>query len=212
MLPPGSQRQDIEALGLRVKKVVARHRKQKKTLVHRLEKNHHDVLVIGVDPHPGLAGIFNGTLVDSVVQATRQTTLYIPKGSRPFVDPQTGKPSIKSVVMPIAEKPSSKRAFDFMHKLLSLLPEVSPQVFGIHCGDMFPFIPAAQLEGLSWSEQLSRESVVGAIERLAAEKDADLIVMSTNGRDTLSQKIIGSFTEQVLAATGRPVLAVAIQD
>ena len=48
------------------------------------------------------------------------------------------------------------------------------------------------------------ESILGAMEQL----DADLIIMATNGRDTLHQALAGSTTERVLRKATCPVLAV----
>lgn len=97
-------------------------------------------------------------------------------------------------------------------KLLALFPEFTPRICGQHVGETFPFVSATILDGMSWSEVLASGSVARAIAGMARERNADLIVMATNGRDTFSQKLIGSITEQVLRDTPCPVLAVAVPE
>ncbi len=85
------------------------------------------------------------------------------------------------------------------------------EVVGIHAGDIFPYVSPSALEGLSYRETMvdAEDSVAHAIALAAFQEKADLIVMSTNGRDTISQRIMGSVTEQVLRKAPCPVLAVA---
>ncbi|MBD3391577.1 MAG: hypothetical protein GF418_05965, partial [Chitinivibrionales bacterium] len=90
----------------------------------------------------------------------------------------------------------------------------TPQVVGLHVGEMFPYISPSSMEGLSFTERCVQpvdQTVAHAIAVAAYEEKADVIVMSTNGRDTFSQRIVGSITERVLRESPCPVLAVAAE-
>jgi len=210
MLPAGSQRHDVENLGLKVKKIVkpghARHE-----IAKRLAKHPHDILVIGTEARVGIAHLFGLDLAEYLANSQRQTTLYVPKNAKPFANPETGEVTLNKIVVPVAEDPAAEPSFDLVRRLQSFLPDQPMEVVGIHAGDIFPYVSPSALEGLSYRETMvdAEDSVAHAIALAAFQEKADLIVMSTNGRDTISQRIMGSVTEQVLRKAPCPVLAVA---
>jgi nucleotide-binding universal stress UspA family protein len=209
-LPAGSEREDVGKLGIRIKKIVKKGG-SKKEIAKRLRRHHHDILVIGLKVATGISRLFGQDLTDYLVQYFRQTTLYIPSGTKPFVDRNTGSVILKKIIMPVAETPSPELSFMMLRRLLAIFPDQTPKIVGIHMGEIFPYISAASLEGLLWEEILMRERALAQmIVSTAQKEDADLIIMSTNGRDTIQQKIIGSNTEQVLREAPCPVLAVAV--
>jgi nucleotide-binding universal stress UspA family protein len=61
-----------------------------------------------------------------------------------------------------------------------------------------PAISAILLNGAAWEE----------IARMAAEQNADLIVMGTHGRRGLPRAILGSVAERVIRTSSVPVLTV----
>ncbi len=211
LLPAGSAREDVSKLGMRIKKIL-KDGGSRKEIGKRLRRRPHDILVIGLKGTTGIGRLFGQDLTDFLVQSFRQTTLYIPAGVKPFVHEQDGSVTLKNIIMPIAEDPSPELSFLMLQRLLEIFPEQSCVVHGIHIGEIFPYISAASLEGIGWKETLMREGALvhSIIEKARSEK-AELIIMSTNGRDTLSQKMIGSNTEQVLRSAPCPVLAVAVE-
>jgi hypothetical protein len=211
-LPAGSCREDVGRLGVRVRKV-RKHHHSRRELARRLDSSSPDLLVMSTNRRKGIGHLFARDLAEHLAHSRRQTTLYIPNDTKPFVDAETGILSLGTILVPVAEAPSPEPAIGFLRRLLDSLPGTSPTVAGVHVGDMFPYISASTLEGVSWEEirePVSEESTAAVITRTAARRDADLVVMGTNGRDTLSQRIVGSITEQVLRATPCPVLAVAV--
>lgn len=209
ILPRGSKREDVGKLDIRVKKII-KEGASKKEIGKRLRRRFHDICVIGLMRQKGIGGLFGRDLCEYLVQYFRQTTLYIPSGAKPFLDEESGKVTLKNIIMPVAENPSPEPSFQMLQRILRAFPDQSPQVHGIHIGEIFPYISASSLEGVAWKEILMHEWVSQSVVSVACKEDADLIIMSTNGRDTLSQKIVGSITEQVLRDTPCPVLAVAV--
>jgi len=209
-LPRGSKREDVGMLGIKIKKII-KEGGSKKEIGKRLRRHFHDICVIGLTRQRGIGGLFGQDLAEYLVQYFRQTTLYIPSGVKPFVDENTGRVTLKNIIMPVAEDPSPEPSFQMLQRILQVFLDQSPKVHGIHVGEIFPYISAASLEGISWREVLVQEGVHQSIVSMAIQEDADLIIMSTNGRDTLSQKIVGSVTEQVLRDAPCPVLAVAVE-
>jgi nucleotide-binding universal stress UspA family protein len=62
--------------------------------------------------------------------------------------------------------------------------------------------------GWAWQSLLGHGEPVESILAAADKLEANLIVMTTNGRDTLDQALLGSTTERVLRKANCPVLAV----
>lgn len=210
LLPPGSSREDVGRLGLHVKKIVKKA-DLKKEIKKRLERHHQDILVIDTHSHKGIGNLFSQNLEDYLAEYLRQTTLFMPLHTKPFIDPETGSDTLKKILVPVAEDPSPEQAIKMTRSIVSLFPDRRPQIILLHSGEYFPYISPSLLEGFSCKEVLSKETVVHSIETVAGEEDADMIVMSTNGRDTLAQKIVGSITENVLNVVRCPVLVVAVR-
>jgi nucleotide-binding universal stress UspA family protein len=104
--------------------------------------------------------------------------------------------------------------------LLHIFKRDSAQLIGLHCGDAsksltrgdtFPTPASSLLSGNPWKEIISTEPVVTAITKAASDNDVDLIIMTTQGRNTLPKKIMGSITEQVLRTSPCPLLSIPVE-
>ena len=210
ILPPGSKREDVGKLDIKVKKII-KEGAPKKEIGKRLRRRYHDICVIGIKRQKGIGGLFGQDLADYLVQYFRQTALYIPSEVKSFIDETTGKVTLNNIIMPVTEDPSPEPSFQMLQRIVRIFPDQSPQVHGVHVGEIFPYISAASLEGIAWKEVLMQEGVSQSVISIACKEEADLIIMSTNGRDTFSQRIVGSITDQVLRNAPCPVLAVAIE-
>jgi nucleotide-binding universal stress UspA family protein len=67
---------------------------------------------------------------------------------------------------------------------------------------------AAEEAGVSYALERIAGETVAAIAALADEKDADLIVVGSRGRNTLATALLGSVSHGVLRHAKRPVLVV----
>jgi nucleotide-binding universal stress UspA family protein len=211
-LPINSKREEVEkTLNIRIKKII-KDGGPKKEIAKRLKRHEHDILVAGLHEHKGLGHLFGQDLIEYLVQYFRQTTLYVPVSTKPFVDKDTGNIVLNRIIIPVADDPKPDLSFQMLHRLLKVTPGLTPEVTGVHVGDAFPLVSAMFLEDISWQEVVKQEGIAQSITEVAREKGADLIIMATNGRDTFAQKITGSITEQVLKDTPCPVLAVAVPE
>ncbi|MBD3345318.1 MAG: hypothetical protein GF401_09680 [Chitinivibrionales bacterium] len=212
MLPAGSNRSDVGKMGINVKKILKKGHSEK-AIGKRLERRNHDLLVIGTDTRSGFSGLFGQYVAEHLAQSYRQTTLYVPGKTRPFVDSLSGKIGLKKILIPITEHPCAEPAIKLTKNILHSSSLHSAEVTGFHVGESFPVLSSLVLENLIWNEVLfvpKGDKLVDTIIKKAHEQNPDLIVMTTNGRDTFTQKIMGSITEHVLRETPCPVLAVAV--
>jgi nucleotide-binding universal stress UspA family protein len=224
ILPPDSERDDVGKLGLKVTKIV-REGEAKKIVRHRMEKHPYDMLVIGTREHHGLGALFGQDLAEYLADTFRQTTLYVPAGARPFVNTDTGEVLLKKILIPVAAEPPADLSFSFVQMLLHIFKRDSAQLIGLHCGaasrplevpdgvksHTFPTPASSLFSGNPWKEIISTEPVVTAITKAASDNDVDLIIMTTQGRNTLPKKIMGSITEQVLRTSPCPVLSIPVE-
>ncbi|MBD3421371.1 MAG: hypothetical protein GF398_14740 [Chitinivibrionales bacterium] len=207
-LPESSSRDAVSGLGISVKKLRASNN-YKKVIKKRFTKHDNDLLVIGLNPRRTFGRLFGSDLTSFLVNTFRQTTLYIPEDCRGFVDFDTGDIRLDTILLPTADFPFAFDGLMFLSKTLPLLKS-SPQIIGIHDGRSFPEVTIPNNLMPYWQEETYSENIVSLINRQTEARKADLIVMTTNGRDTLPQKITGSITEQVLKHVTCPVLAVAV--
>jgi nucleotide-binding universal stress UspA family protein len=209
ILPPNSERSDVGKLGLKVIKIVKKG-EAKRIVSHRIEKHPHDMLVIGTHQRHGLDVLFGQDLAEYLAQTYRQTTLYVPAQARPFVNPDTGAVSLRRVLIPVADDPPADLSFNFLQMLQHVFHRDSVEVTGLHCGDTFPALEPHLNAGNSFREVLSKDPVIAAITETARSSDADLIIMTTRGLNTLPRKIMGGITEHVLHVSPCPVLSIPV--
>ncbi|MBN1577073.1 MAG: universal stress protein [Chitinispirillaceae bacterium] len=210
ILSAESKRSDVASTGLRVKKLIKKGN-QRRVLRKRLKCHPHDLLVVGTQSSGSHGGLFGKSLAAYLANYFRHTTLFIPSGARPFIDEATGDVALKRVLMPVESDFFFIPAMRHLERLLSFFPDVAIEVIALHAGGAFPKLPPCQHPRIIWREELRDQPVVEAIVMVAENFRCDLVVMSTNGRDTLAQKIIGSNTEQVLRAVSCPVVSVSVQ-
>jgi len=209
ILQPNSERSDVAKLGLKITKIIKRGQ-PKKIIGHRMEKHHHDLLVMGTQRHRGITKIFDTNLADYLANEFRQNTLYIPDNCKPFVNEENGKISLRTILVPIAKDPLAHCALMFLQQLVSIFSQENTAIIGLHCGDSFPSLDTLVPEGLLLEKKLMPLPVVKGIVETARNDFVDLIVMATQGRNTIQKKIIGSLTEQVLSEAPCPVLSIPV--
>jgi nucleotide-binding universal stress UspA family protein len=211
LLLPGSSRHDVEKLGIHIKKII-KSGKHTAEIKKRLQKRTHDLLVIGVGKDRGIKHLFGRDIVAYLSGCSRQTTLYIPDASKPFINPDTGIASLNKILMPVAEYPPPDKSLAILNNLKPLIPNIQAEITWLHYGDVFPAINDQIPEGFTFNRMLRPQDgfpIARVILQESSKLNADLIIMTTNGRDTISQRFAGSITEQVVAKSSCPVLAVA---
>jgi hypothetical protein len=80
----------------------------------------------------------------------------------------------------------------------------------VHVGEegSMPAVRRPDVPGWTWTAATGRGDVVEGIVGMARDAHADLIVMTTNGRDGFLDALRGSHSERVLGRTPCPVLAI----
>jgi len=189
-------------------------------LLEVIHKTRPDITVMATRGRKGFASFFLGSVTEQVVQHAGRPVLCVRKSAHGFVLPY------QRLLVPTDFSPASRRAFP----LAALMARnFEAKVTALHVAPaatlaVLAGVPDAPLPRVPTEEEVSvflqpdfaglpveaRVCATGAtwhqIVKLAEEQKADLIVMSTQGHDSVRDGIIGSNAERVLRHAPCPVL------
>lgn len=212
LLEPGSERTAVfDELNVAVRKIAVRSRDVVRATTHFLEQQPHDLVVLAT---AGSAGNGKDWLhrsdAEAIARGAGMMTLFVPgAGARGFVSLEDGDLSLRNVLVPIDTAIDCKAAIEFARRTAGILGDGDVVITLLHVGERMPPVPdLPEGDTWSWRRELRQGEPVESILDYMAGVGADLIVMTTNGRDSLHQALAGSTTERVLRKAPCPVLAV----
>ncbi len=202
LLPEGAGQPEVEEkLGVCVRKVKIERSDPLRGVADFLIAHRPGLVVMATHGPEGLNRWLAGSVSEGIAARTRIPALFIGRKARSFVDANTGRMHLKTIVVPVARHPSPEPALVLMHRLLGAVPATRRFV---HVGDG-PF----ELEdgGERLNVALLKGPVVESIVSAANTFLADLLVMPTAGKNGFLDALRGSTTEQVVQRAPCPVLA-----
>jgi nucleotide-binding universal stress UspA family protein len=161
-----------------------------------------DLLAMTTHRAGWLERLFAGSLAESTARLAHAPALFIREGQRGFVDPASGKVTLRRVLMPVTGEVAPMRAWGLASGMVRLL-EPMAEFNLVHVGDTLP-----TFGNMLPHVELRRGQVVETILDEAEKMGADLIVMATAGHHDIFDELRGSTTEQVLREAPCPVLSV----
>jgi nucleotide-binding universal stress UspA family protein len=139
----------------------------------------------------------------------RTRTLFVPEGARGFVSLTNGKISLRNILVPVDHAPRADDAVEIATRAASALGDPPVEITLLHVGDgVRPTVSLPTGEGWTLRETTRRGSVVDEILAEASERQADLLVMATEGHKGVLDALRGSVTERVLRRAPCPLFAV----
>jgi len=209
VLPPNSPRNAVTAIGIDVRKVLLKDSDPVRAAERFLQERPTDLVVLAAHTHQGRMR-WTRSVSRPIAEAAAAAALFLPYGCEGFISRTDGSTSLRSVLLPVDSAPGPGPALEAARRLVVALrcPEVTFTLLHVgRPGEM----PAVQLEeqpGLT-VRRVSREGeVVDTILAAAKECAADLIVMTTAGRNGFLDALRGSTTERVLRGGMFPLLAI----
>lgn len=196
-----------------------------------------DLVVMGTHGRTGFDHLLLGSVAERTLRTSRVPVLVVPPHTRDVV-PAPTEP-FRSVLCALDFSQDSARAFEYAASLarhgagrLTLLHVVEPMPVGYDPMVGPPFDIAgyelrmeesgrAQLQtlapdriaaGCEVDAVLARGKAYKEILRVAAERQADVIVLGVHGRNALDRLVFGSTTEHIIRRARCPVLAVPAPD
>jgi nucleotide-binding universal stress UspA family protein len=210
LLPAGAATADVaDKLGLEVSKAEATASQPEMGLGRLLAKAAPQLVVLGTRALGGLDHLRQGSFSEALARHTHAPVLFVPEGARGFVGADDGAVRLANVLFPVAAQPSPAVAVLAGLRLIDALGAAA-QAHVLHVGAEGS-MPQHRLDtGRPHAELVRQGPLVDTIVEVAEEVDADLIVMATQGHDSLVDALRGSTTEQVLRRAARPLLSVAV--
>ena len=208
-----------------------------KEILLQTSKTSADLVVVGTHGRSGFDHLFLGSVAEKTLRTSRVPVLVVPPHTRDVV-PAPREP-FRSVLCAVDFSQDSARAFEYAASLarhgagrLTLLHVVEPMPVGYDPMVGPPFDIAgyelrmeesgrAQLQklapdrvtaGCEVETVLARGKAYKEILRVAAERQADVIVLGVHGRNAFDRLVFGSTTEHIIRRARCPVLAVPAPD
>jgi nucleotide-binding universal stress UspA family protein len=200
LLPPNSPPAAVPELGIDVEKVIARGRNPVSSVLHYLETHPTDLIVLAPHQHEGRMQWFQSSVSEPVARKSGQVTLFVPRGVKGFVSLRDGSVSLENILIPVAPTPRPRPALDAAARLVSRLSSPSGTFHLLYvgaAGDM-PAVNPPQVSGWQWTKDSRSGDVIETILDSARSTSADLIVMTTDGRNGFLDALRGSHSERVL--------------
>jgi nucleotide-binding universal stress UspA family protein len=210
ILPKDSPKFAVPELGITVKKVVAQDKDPVKSVLGFLEHHPCDLIVLATQQDKGRVQWLENSVAKPVARKSHLMTLFIPAGVKGFVSLQDGSVSLKNILIPVAPVPTAQPAIQAAVRLAQRLNCPTGQFTLLHVGDdsEMPEVSCPEVPGWEWTKLSQKGDSTQVILQTAGGMAADLIVMSTEGRNGFLDALRGSHTEQVLRQCACPLLAI----
>ena len=208
LLPPGSPRSAVTELGIDVAKVIGHGSDPVKGVLGYIEQYGADLIVLATHHH-GLDWLHK-SISEPVARKSREMTLFVPTGSGGFVSLTDGSVSLRNVLIPIAATPQPQPAIAGAVRLIQQLKCESGKFTLLHVGENGSVlaVDTPEVPGWTWHKMTKKGNVIEVIVETARQADADLILMSTDGRSGFLDALRGSHSERVLRHAPCPLLAI----
>ncbi len=201
LIPAGSPKSAVGALGIDVEKVWATSKNPVTACLGYLEKHRADLIVLAVHQDEGRMRWLDKSVGKPMAKRAGQVTLFIPHGVHGFVSRADGGLSLRNILIPVARKPPAQPAVEAAARLIDGLGLREGTVTLLHVGpeaEMPPVtLPSDEL-GWNWQVWARAGDPVETILQAATELSAELIVMTTDGPDGFLDALRGTTSERVL--------------
>ena len=210
LLPAGSPREDVATLGINVAKILSFHPDPVASLLHALEQNPADLVVLATHQRDGLSRWLHKVVAEPVARHAKAMTLFIPHGVGGFVAPADGAITLQRILIPVDASPRPQPAVEAAAVTALALgcEDVSFTLVHVGAAGDMPVVREAAHPGWDWEKVVRQGNVVEQILDVAATRCSDLIVLTTAGHHGILDVLRGSTTERILRGARCPVLAI----
>jgi nucleotide-binding universal stress UspA family protein len=210
LLSTGSPSSPAPQLGIEISTVVATQENPVKTVLRFLKAHPVDFIVLAAQQHEGRASWLRHSAAQPVARKSGQTTLFLPDKAAGFVSARDGTVSLKRILIPITSVPDPQPAVEAAVRLVHRLHCPGGTFALLHVGERenMPEVRCPAVPGWQWKKLSRTGDVIHGIVDTANKQKANLIVMSTNGRNGFLDALRGSHSERVLHTARCPLLTV----
>jgi nucleotide-binding universal stress UspA family protein len=193
-----------QQLGVRVTKAELQHREPADGVLHFLDQNPCNFMVLAPDLRPDRHGRHKHSVSFPLARQARLPCLFVPVGASGFVDGATGRADLRNVLVARENGVSARRAVAMALRIAD----------GLGCGTAVLHVLEAgspEPEAIAWPEERTVRvagsgTLSEAVSTQAAAADADLIIRATRDHSGVLDQLRANGIEQVLQAANRPLL------
>lgn len=210
VLPADSAREEVGRLGLSVKKVQATQRNPVKAILYYLERHPAELLVLATHQRQGFGRLFHQAVAEPIARDSATMALFLPPAVEGFVSLAKGAVTLQRILIPVAAVPRPRLAIEAAAGLAVTLGCERVAFTLVYVGDAggMPAIHPPERQGWTWERVIRRGRVVQQVLDVAQASAADLMVLTTQGHQSLFDTLRGSTFERILHRAPCPVLAV----
>jgi nucleotide-binding universal stress UspA family protein len=203
LLPPGSQQEDVhDRLGVEIGKVEIHSEDAVSGIAGYVLKHTPDLLVAASHGRTGINWWLSGSVSIETFRMTRTPTLLLGPSAQPFIDEESGRLNLHSILFPVAASPSPVEA---TRQFKTLMGNIPARVIHVHVSEKDG--ADGQLDRIFPELTTLDGDVVPSILRAARDTKAGMIVMPTAGRHGFIDAFRGSVTQRILHDAPCPILA-----
>lgn len=210
LLPEGSAKQDVGKLGITISKVRTVAGNAAAAILHHLSLHPTDLLVLSTHQREGLARLTHQSVAEPVARGAHAKTLFLPTGVEGIVSAETGATNLARILIPVARHPTPQPAIDAAVELARTLgsERVLFELVFLGSDEEFPRLNKPEQAGWTWERLVAKGSPADWILAVGKDFDVDLIVMMTEGHNSVIDMLRGNTTERVLRGARSPLLAI----
>ena len=202
----------VGELGIDVRKVFAQESDPVEAVLRYLKKYPADFIVLATNQRDGRVRWLGKSVAEPVARKAWETTLFIPSDSEGFVDARDGSVHLRKILIPVAQSPRPQPAIEATARLVEKFECRAGTFVLMHVGDSstMPTFRCPEVVGWEWKQELRTGDIIQSIVDTAKDLEADLIVMSTDGRNGFLDGLRGSHSERVLRHGAAPLLTIPV--
>ena len=211
VIPAGGTDVDAVATGLTWRRSVQVGKPAVDAIIDELEARPADLIVMTTYLREGISRVLYGTVAEPLARKAHLPLLIIPPHARRFVS-ELGELELNRILVPIAPEPSPQVALDYAAAFARGMGVKELELATLWAGDpaKVPYVYHPQQEGWTTRSWTGANSVVDEIVSTATSWKAQLIVMTSEGRQGMTDRMFGSTVEQVLHRSPCPVMILPV--
>ena len=209
--------QTRQANGMRIPELqvrwhAARGNNPLRSCLQSLKRTPAELIVVATHQRDGKMNWLATSVAEPLARTSGEMTLLMPEGCPGFVRADDGALTLRSILIPVAARPSPQPAIEAARRLMLYLPEGEGTVTLLHVGKPASAAPVClpEVSGWKWNHVVRSGDVIATILETAADVSADLVAMTTRGRHGFLDALRGSTTESVLRQSQCPMLTMPV--
>jgi nucleotide-binding universal stress UspA family protein len=179
------------------------------TLLDALRTVQPDLLVVSTHRMSGFRRLMKGSVSEAIALNATCPTLFLPIGGQGFIDDR-GALTIHAALIPIGSTESAQRAIAGVTDLAHRCGITQLAIHLLHVGDgaVFEHLTLPDDARWQWHAHHATGDLSQVIRQTREAVNANLVVMATEGHNSVSDFFRGSHTEQLIRVSECPVMSI----